>query len=106
MSVAVQKQDTNQIILALTLQPNELGQMVASIQTPTGVAIAPGVEFKLENAAARKFAFDFCEPSRCSASLIAGQELHTRGVCGGESNNRHSIFRLKAGKFRFPDQGI
>jgi invasion protein IalB len=75
MSVAVQKQDTNQIVLALTLQSNDQGQMVASIQMPTGVAIAPGVEFKLEKAAARKFAFDFCEPSRCSASLIADKNF-------------------------------
>jgi invasion protein IalB len=76
ISVAVQKQDTNQIILALTVQPNEQGQMVASIQTPTGVAIAPGVELKLEKTAAvRKLAFDFCEPSRCSASLIADKNF-------------------------------
>ena len=75
ITVAVQKQDTNQIVLALTVQPNEQGQMVASIQTPTGVAIAPGVELKLEKAGARKFAFDFCEPSRCSASLIADKNF-------------------------------
>jgi invasion protein IalB len=75
ITVAVQKQDTNQIILALTVQPNEQGQTVVSIQTPTGVAIAPGVELKLEKAAARKLAFDFCEPSRCSASLIADKNF-------------------------------
>jgi invasion protein IalB len=75
ITVAIQKQDTNQIVLALTVQPNEQGQMVASIQTPTGVAIAPGVELKLEKAAARKFMFDFCEPSRCSASLIADKNF-------------------------------
>jgi invasion protein IalB len=75
ITVAVQKQDTNQIVLALTVQPNEQGQMVVSIQTPTGVAIAPGVELKLEKAAARKLAFDLCEPSRCSASLIADKNF-------------------------------
>ena len=75
IAVAVQKQDTNQIILALTVQPNEQGQMVVSIQTPTGVAIAPGVELKLEKAAPRKLPFDLCEPSRCSASLIVDKNF-------------------------------
>ena len=75
ITVAVQKQDTNQIVLALTVQPNEQGQMVVSIQTPTGVAIAPGVELKLEKAAPRKSGFDFCEPSRCSASFIADKNF-------------------------------
>ena len=106
ITVAVQKQDTNQIVLALTVQPNEQGQMVASIQTPTGVAIAPGVELKLEKAAARKFAFDFCEPSRCSASLVADKNFVREASRGGKRDRRHSIFRRKAGKFRIPDQGI
>jgi invasion protein IalB len=75
ITVAVQKQDTNQIVLALTVQPNEQGQLIASIQTPTGVAIAPGVELKFEKAASRKLAFDFCEPSRCSASQAADKNF-------------------------------
>ena len=70
-TVAVQRSETGQTILALTIQPNDQGRMMASIQTPTGVAIAPGVEVKFEKAAARKFAFDFCESSRCVASLAA-----------------------------------
>jgi invasion protein IalB len=70
-TVAVQRTETGQTILALTVQPNDQGRMVASIQTPSGVAIAPGIEVKFDKAFARKFAFDFCEPSRCSASMAA-----------------------------------
>jgi invasion protein IalB len=106
ISVAVQKQDTNQIVLALTLQPNEQGQMVASIQTPTGVAIAPGVEFKLEKAAARKFVFDFCEPSRCSASLIADKNFIREASAAA---NLTVVIQSSDGKpvnFDFPIKGF
>jgi invasion protein IalB len=74
-TVAVQRSETGQTVLALTVQPNEQGRMTASIQTPTGIAIAPGVEVKFEKAAARKLAFDVCEPSRCVASLAADGSL-------------------------------
>jgi len=70
-TVAVQRSETGQTVLALTFQPNEQGRMTATIQTPTGIAIAPGVEVRFEKAAARKLAFDVCEPSRCVASLAA-----------------------------------
>jgi invasion protein IalB len=70
-TVAVQRTETGQTVLALAVQPNEQGRMTASIQIPSGVAIAPGIDVKFDKAFARKFVFDFCEPSRCSASFVA-----------------------------------
>jgi invasion protein IalB len=70
-TVAVQRTETGQTVLALAVQPNDQGKMTASIQIPSGVAIAPGIDVKFDKAFARKFAFDFCEPSRCSASFVA-----------------------------------
>ena len=70
-TVAVQRTETGQTVLALSIQPNDQGRMTALMQTPTGVAIAPGVEVRFEKAGTRKFAFDFCEASRCMASLAA-----------------------------------
>jgi invasion protein IalB len=70
-TVAVQRTETGQTVLALALQPNDQGRMIASIQIPSGVAITPGIDVKFDKAFTRKFAFDFCEPSRCSASFAA-----------------------------------
>jgi invasion protein IalB len=106
MTVAVQKQDTNQIVLALTVQPNEQGQMVASIQTPTGIAIAPGVELKLEKAAARKLAFDFCEPSRCSASLIADKNFAREASAAASLTVIVQSSDGKPVNFEFPIKGF
>ena len=69
-TVAVQRSENGQTVFALSVQLNDQAKLSASIQTPTGVAIAPGVELKLEKTA-RKAAFEFCEPSRCVASLAA-----------------------------------
>jgi invasion protein IalB len=70
-TVAVQRSENGQTVFALTVQLNDQGKVTASIQTPTGVAIAPGVELKFDKATARKAAFEFCEPTRCVASLAA-----------------------------------
>jgi invasion protein IalB len=70
-AVAVQRTETGQTVFALSVQLNEQGKVTASIQTPTGVAIAPGVELKFEKANPRKAAFDSCELARCLATLAA-----------------------------------
>lgn len=67
-TVSLQKQDNNQTILVWTVQKNDAGQMLSTVQTPSGVAIAPGIDVKLEKATAH-MAFDYCEPNRCSGSL-------------------------------------
>jgi invasion protein IalB len=70
-TVAVQRSENGQTVFALSVQLNDQGKVTASIQTPAGVAIAPGVELKFDKTATRKAAFEFCEPSRCVASLAA-----------------------------------
>jgi invasion protein IalB len=70
-TVALQRTETGQTVFALTVQLNEQGKLTAAVQTLTGVAIAPGVEIKLEKSAARKLAFESCEPSHCTAALVA-----------------------------------
>jgi invasion protein IalB len=70
-TVAVQRSENGQMVIALSIQLNEQGKITAAVQTPSGVAIAPGVDVKFEKATSRRFAFDFCEPSRCSASMPA-----------------------------------
>jgi invasion protein IalB len=74
-AVAVQRSETGQTVFALNVQLNEQGKITVQIQTPTGVAIAPGVEVKFEKANPRKTPFDFCEPSRCVATLTTDAAL-------------------------------
>ena len=70
-TVAVTRSETGQTVFALSVQPNDQGRLMALIQTPTGVSIAPGVEVKFDSSAVRKFPIDYCEPARCVASLPA-----------------------------------
>jgi invasion protein IalB len=70
-TVAVQRSETGQTVFALSVQLSDQAKLTASIQTPTGVAIAPGLELKFDKAAARKVAFEICEPARCVANLVA-----------------------------------
>jgi invasion protein IalB len=70
-TVAVQRSETGQTVFALSVQLSDQAKLTASIQTPTGVAIAPGLELKFDKTAARKVAFEICEPARCVANLVA-----------------------------------
>jgi invasion protein IalB len=65
----VQQTGTNQTLLAWTVSINDSKQFVTVMQTPTGVAIAPGIELQPEKAAKRKLAFESCEPGRCTANF-------------------------------------
>lgn len=63
----VQQSGTNQILLAWTIAASDSKQFVSEMQTPTGVAIAPGVEIELDKKAKRKLAFESCEAGHCIA---------------------------------------
>jgi len=67
------------IILVWTLYMNDSKQLVGVLHTPSGVMLAPGVEIKLDNgedaekpkdnAPAKKFVYESCEPNGCIATL-------------------------------------
>lgn len=63
------QQDTNQTVFAWTIGMDNAKQMVTILQTPTGVAIAPGVELRVGKSAARKISFASCDPGRCIATI-------------------------------------
>jgi invasion protein IalB len=105
-TVAVQRSENGQTVFALSVQLNEQGKITASIQTPTGVAIAPGVELKFDKTTARKAAFDFCEPSRCVASLAVDSAFVRDASAAGTMALVVQSADGKPVNFEFPIKGF
>ena len=69
------QQNTNQIVFNWTIVIDNNKQLVTIMQTPTGVAIAPGVELQVGKSPARKIPFASCETARCIATLAMDSTL-------------------------------
>jgi invasion protein IalB len=66
----LQQSGTNQVVLAWTVSINDNKQFVTALQTPTGVAIPPGVDLQPEKGAKRKMPYESCDTGRCTAGTI------------------------------------
>jgi invasion protein IalB len=71
----IMQQNTNQTVFTWTVGLDEKKQLMAVMQTPTGVVIAPGIELKIGKLAPQKIAFTSCEPGRCVATLPVDANL-------------------------------
>lgn len=69
------QQNTNQIVFTWTVAVDEHKQLVAVMQTPTGVVIPPGVELKVGKLPAQKIPFASCDPGRCIATAPVDANL-------------------------------
>jgi invasion protein IalB len=69
------QQNTNQIVFTWTVAMDEHKQLVAIMQTPTGVVIPPGVELKIGKLPAQKIPFASCDPGRCVATAPVDTNL-------------------------------
>lgn len=69
------QQKTNQAVFSWTVELDNKKQMVAIMQTPTGVAIAPGVELRIGKSPARKIPFAACDSGRCVATTPVDANL-------------------------------
>jgi len=65
----VVQQNSNQTVFSWTVGVENNKQMVAIMQTPTGVLIAPGVELKVGKLPPRKLPFASCDNGRCVATM-------------------------------------
>jgi invasion protein IalB len=65
----VVQQESNQRVFAWSVTVDNNKQLVTEFQTPTGVAIAPGVELRIGKSAARKVPFTACDTGGCLASV-------------------------------------
>jgi invasion protein IalB len=71
----IMQQNTNQPVFTWTVGLDERKQLMAVLQTPTGVVIAPGIELKIGKLAPQKIPFASCEPGRCIATLPVDSNL-------------------------------
>jgi invasion protein IalB len=65
----IMQENTAQVVFSWTIAVDDSKQLVTIMQTPTGVAIAPGVELRVGKAAPHKIPFASCETGRCVATL-------------------------------------
>lgn len=105
-TVAVQRSETGQTVFALTVQLSDQGKVTASVQTPTGVALAPGVELKFDKTITRKAVYEFCEPARCVASLPADSAFIRDSSAAGTITVSVQASDGKPVNFEFPTKGF
>lgn len=63
------EQKSHQAMFSWTVGLGSNKQVVAIFQTPTGVAIAPGLELRIGDAPGRKIPFASCDTGHCVATL-------------------------------------
>jgi invasion protein IalB len=71
----IQQQNPNQIVFTWTVAMDEHKQLVAVMQTPTGVVIPPGVELRVGKLPPQKIPFESCDPGRCIATAPVDASL-------------------------------
>lgn len=71
----ITQEKTNQTVFSWTVGVNNNKQFVSVFQTPTGVAIAPGVELRIGKSAAHKIPFATCETGHCVATMTMDASL-------------------------------
>jgi invasion protein IalB len=69
------QQNTNQTVFSWTVALDERKQAVATMQTPTGVAIPPGIELRVGKFPAQKIPFASCDTGRCVATMTLDANL-------------------------------
>jgi len=69
------QQNTNQIVFTWTVAMDDRKQLVAVMQTPTGVVIPPGVELRVGKLPSQKIPFASCDPGRCIATTTVDANL-------------------------------
>jgi len=69
------QQNTNQIVFTWTVALDERKQLVAVMQTPTGVVIPPGVELRVGKLPSQKIPFASCDSGRCIATTTLDANL-------------------------------
>jgi invasion protein IalB len=67
LQIAQQNNNQNQVIFSWTIGLDEDNHQVMTLQTPTGVALAPGIELKLAKGI-KTIAYTSCETGHCLAT--------------------------------------
>jgi invasion protein IalB len=102
----IQQSGSNQIVLTWVVLINDNKQLVSVMQTPTGVAIAPGVELKLEKAAPRKVAYESCDNGQCISTQILDNNLMRDLAAAPNVQVTIQAINGQQVNFNFPIKGI
>lgn len=69
------QEKTNQVVFSWTVGLDDKKQIVSIFQTPTGVAVAPGLELRIGKSPPRKIPFASCDTGRCVATATVDANL-------------------------------
>jgi invasion protein IalB len=69
------QQNTKQVVFAWNIGPDNNKQFVTTMQTPTGVAISPGVELRVGKSAPHKIPYASCFTDGCIAKSTMDANL-------------------------------
>jgi invasion protein IalB len=94
-----------QVLLAWILSREGQGAVTSTLQTPTGVVIAPGVELALGKAAARKLAYTACE-ARCAAVFAFDDAFAKEAAAAESAQAAIAATNGKTIRFTFPVTGF
>ena len=95
----VTRANTNQTIFTWTVGLDATNRPTATINTPTGVLIAPGVELQLDKAPIRKVSYVTCDSGQCSATIPVDSNLVRDMIAA--SNAELAFTGLNGSKMRF-----
>ena len=59
-----------QLVMVWVVGANQAGGLVLTVQTPTGVVLAPGLDFALDSNSPHHLPFGTCGPATCRANLV------------------------------------
>lgn len=105
-TLQVVQSQNNQVVFVWILGKNAESKLMSVLQTPTGIALAPGVEVKMTRGAARKAVFVNCDQNRCEATLDA-DDAFIRDASASESVDATIIGTNGQGvKFTMPLKGF
>ncbi|MDR3494053.1 MAG: invasion associated locus B family protein [Ancalomicrobiaceae bacterium] len=94
--IRVTQSQNGQVVLLWTIGHRDDGQLESLLRIPTGVAIRPGIDLKVDSGAVRKLDYAVCEPTFCTATstldaaevkeLVGAEAIHFV-VYGSNGNN-------------------
>jgi invasion protein IalB len=77
-SVRVTAQNTNRLLLVLSVFSDGAHKLQEVMIVPTGIMITPGVTLTIDGGAGTKIPFTACEPADCVAALAVDQAMVTQ----------------------------
>jgi len=102
----VTRANTNQTLFTWTVGLDATKGPTATINTPTGVLIAPGVELQLDKTPVRKVPYIACDSSQCSATMPVDSILVRDMIAASNAELAFTAVNGSKLQFKFPINGF